>query len=117
MRLTRRPDWLLAIALAFLLALTQLGYTLHELHHAVEYVTHTPDDDEAPVEHGKGAHHGHDTCLLCVAYAAMAGGIPSIALPVAAGGFDALPSAPSEVGHQPLHESRYSSRAPPLLLI
>jgi hypothetical protein len=47
----------------------------------------------------------------------MAGGIPSIALPVAAGGFDALPYAPSEVGHQPLHESRYSSRAPPLLLI
>jgi hypothetical protein len=108
----RRPDWLTALVLALLVAATQSGYVLHELHHAVEYVTHTQDDDG---DHDGHHHHGHDVCLLCVAYGALAGTLPSMPQVVAAAGVDEPHYRPPETAYRPVHQTHYSPRAPPCL--
>ena len=111
----RRPDWKIALLLTLFLAIAQLGYTLHQLHHALELITHTTDNDEA-CEHGDGQHHGHDVCLLCIAYAAISGGIPSLAfLTFSECTEPPFYVLPPEVTYRPPHASCYSSRAPPVV--
>lgn len=113
--LRRTPDWLTALVVAVLIVFTQLGYNLHELGHAVAYVTHSQVDEPGDDGHGHPGHHGHDACLLCVAYAAMSGGMPSVFSLDLAAGTEPLPYSPPATSHSPRHEARYSPRAPPLL--
>lgn len=113
--LRRTPNWLTALVVALLLSVTQLGYDLHKLAHAIAFVTHGQVDEPYETGHGHSGHPGHDTCLLCVAYAAMAGGIPAVFPAALAAATEILPYSPPAIFHSPRHEAPYSPRAPPAL--